>query len=335
MTYYHYFGVIYQASSGWLDRFKKRHGIRELKLLGEKASADFGAAEMYKDQLDEFILEEGYEKANIYNADESGLFWKILPDRTLALKTEMKVPGGKLPKDRVTIMVCANATGSHKIDLLVIGKSKTPRCFPKNRQLPVVYSHSKKAWMNQDIFKDWYKDVFIPAVKERQLKENDSGKVLLLLDNAPSHPSADELNEIDDHFHVKYLPPNTTAIIQPMDQHIIAILKRSYRTEYLAQSVKELENGSFKFTLFDAILLIKSSWSLVTQSALASAWKPLLDREEAIELVEEDLVVVDEDPEITEWINVDEGDQGYGFVEEDDIEMSIFGELPEDNSVEK
>jgi hypothetical protein len=33
--------------------------------------------------------------------------------------------GGKLSKDRVTVLVCANADGTKKMKLFVIGKSKT------------------------------------------------------------------------------------------------------------------------------------------------------------------------------------------------------------------
>jgi hypothetical protein len=57
---------------------------------------------------------------DIYNADETGLFWKALPDRTLTFKNE-RVSGGKLSKERVTCLVCDSMAGE-KVPLLVIGK---------------------------------------------------------------------------------------------------------------------------------------------------------------------------------------------------------------------
>lgn len=33
----------FNASRGWLDKFKKRHGIRRLKIAGEKLSSDEAA----------------------------------------------------------------------------------------------------------------------------------------------------------------------------------------------------------------------------------------------------------------------------------------------------
>jgi hypothetical protein len=54
--------------------------------------------------LDTFSL------CDIYNADETGLFWKALPVHALASKNEC-VSGGKLSKERVTCLVCASMAG--------------------------------------------------------------------------------------------------------------------------------------------------------------------------------------------------------------------------------
>src|SRR5699024_11532775 len=57
--------------------------------------------------------------------------------------------GGKLSKERVTVLVIVNMTGSIKKKLLVIGKSKKPRCFRNVKRLPVIYESNKKAWMTR------------------------------------------------------------------------------------------------------------------------------------------------------------------------------------------
>ncbi|KAJ8957381.1 hypothetical protein NQ318_004861 [Aromia moschata] len=66
---------------------------------------------------------------------------------------------------------------------------------------------------------------------------------ILILDNAPTHPSSTELNEIDPQFFVVYLAPDVTPLIQPMDQGVISALKRPYKTmflnELLAKEFKE------------------------------------------------------------------------------------------------
>jgi hypothetical protein len=71
---------------------------------------------------------EGYEPRDVYNADETGLFFNALPDRTLAYKGET-CHGGKHSKDRLTVLICVNSYGSDKQVLIVIGKSSKARCF--------------------------------------------------------------------------------------------------------------------------------------------------------------------------------------------------------------
>ncbi len=97
---------------------------------GEKRSSDFSAANYWTAEKVPEILAE-YVPSNIFNADETGLYFKGLPNRGHVLASE-KAEGCKVPKDRVTILVCANMDGSEKRRLLMIGKSKRPRYFPKD-----------------------------------------------------------------------------------------------------------------------------------------------------------------------------------------------------------
>ena len=71
------------------------------------------------------ILNE-YNLKDIYNMDETGLFWRMQADSSLATK---QLEGRKQNKERVTITICANADGSDKFPLWIIGKSFNPRCF--------------------------------------------------------------------------------------------------------------------------------------------------------------------------------------------------------------
>ncbi|GBN83205.1 Jerky -like [Araneus ventricosus] len=93
----------FNASSGWLIRFKQRHGIRQLNVEGERLSADVTAADSFCVKFQEFIDEENLIPNQIYNADETGLYWKCLPTKTLASREEKSAPGHKSSK-RITIM---------------------------------------------------------------------------------------------------------------------------------------------------------------------------------------------------------------------------------------
>ncbi|GFU05084.1 jerky protein homolog-like [Trichonephila clavipes] len=131
-----------------------------------------------------------------------------------------------MSKDRVTLMACSNAFGNHKLPLMVIGKSAKPRDF-KNvnmKSLPVYYRSQKKAWMNAMLFKEWFHDQFVPAVKKFN-KENDlPQRAILLIDNAPSHPGTEELSSGE--IKAIFLPPNVTPLLQPMDQCVLQKLKK-------------------------------------------------------------------------------------------------------------
>lgn len=58
-----------------------------------------------------------------------------------------KCSSGEFFKDRITILVCANMSGSDKKKLVVIGKSKNPPCFKGIKNLPVDYYCNENAWM--------------------------------------------------------------------------------------------------------------------------------------------------------------------------------------------
>lgn len=128
----------FNASVGWIENFKKRQGIRLLKICGEKLSCNTLVVPEFLESFKKMITDHSLSPEQIYNADESGLVYKNLNDKTLVHQGEKSAPGRKSQKERVTIMPCANASGNHKISLMLIGKAKKPRCF-KNSSLPPVH----------------------------------------------------------------------------------------------------------------------------------------------------------------------------------------------------
>lgn len=116
------------------------------------------------------------------------MFWRLLLDKTLSHAQEKTAPGRKTSKERVTFLACRNADGSHKVKMLVIGKSQNPRCL-KNAVIPVEYKATKNAWMTALLFQEWFQHSFVKQVRAFLRTQNMSEKALLLVDNAPSHAS--------------------------------------------------------------------------------------------------------------------------------------------------
>ena len=49
--------------------------MRDTQLRGEAGGADTAGAEVYRVRLNELIKKEGLLMSQIYNANETGLFW--------------------------------------------------------------------------------------------------------------------------------------------------------------------------------------------------------------------------------------------------------------------
>ena len=76
------------ASNGWFGKFKKRHALHNLKIQGESASADADAAEKYPAEFEKIIKENGYLPEQVFNADETGLWWQKCLQELLFRKTK-------------------------------------------------------------------------------------------------------------------------------------------------------------------------------------------------------------------------------------------------------
>lgn len=231
-------GSEFAASEGWIDRWKTRHGVRFVSISGEKLSADAEAAKEFSVKFQKIVKENELLPCQVYNTDETGLNFKMLPSKTLAALNE-SVAGTKLIKDRITVTPCSNADGTHKLPLFIIGKSKKPRAFKSINlsSLPVYYRNQKSAWMDCNLFKSWFFDVFAPSVQKDLKQKKLPIRALLLLDNALSHPPEEDL--VEGNIKALFLPPNVTSLIQPMDQGVIEWLKRCYRRKYISSILEK------------------------------------------------------------------------------------------------
>jgi hypothetical protein len=84
---------------------------------------------------------------------------------------------GKKVKDRITVLLTCNMTGIIKIKPLVIGKSKSPRCFKGVKNLPLQYAHNANAWMTASIFEDYLYSWDRRLNKEKKKNYTRSGQL--------------------------------------------------------------------------------------------------------------------------------------------------------------
>jgi hypothetical protein len=62
-------------SDSWLAHFKIRNGLKQIKDHGEAASANLETVEREQQRIQELIKKYGYELRDIFNMDETGLFY--------------------------------------------------------------------------------------------------------------------------------------------------------------------------------------------------------------------------------------------------------------------
>ena len=94
----------------------------------------------------------------------------------------------EMSKVRLTGMAAASVTGE-KLPMLVIWKSKNPRCFKNVKHLPCEYKSQKKSWMNSEIFEEWVRKL------DRKFRADDR-KVAPIIVNCPAHPSISNLTNV-------------------------------------------------------------------------------------------------------------------------------------------
>ncbi|CAF3287422.1 unnamed protein product [Rotaria socialis] len=108
----------FKASNGWLEKFRIRHNISFRVISGESLSVDVTIVDDWVQRIPKII--DDYDPKDIFNCDETGLFFKFMPDKSLTLNRE-QFKGDKKSKERYTILFCVNSTGEEKLKPLVIG----------------------------------------------------------------------------------------------------------------------------------------------------------------------------------------------------------------------
>ena len=240
-----------------------------MKVAGEEGDVSQETLSSWDERSRELM--RGYESRNVWNIDETGQFWRALPDKSLSERGK-RCRSGKNSKERATWAFFVSASGE-KEGPIVVGKSRNPRYFKSlkdsSRPYKCDYFSSSKAWMTSEIFEE------IILRLDRRMKREDR-HILLFLDNATCHPNAliDRFSNIK----MAFLPKNTTSRTQPLDAGIIKLWKVKTKRKLLRYVCSKIDGQKTASDIVKSVNLLmaiqwgKQAWDEINQDTIAKCF---------------------------------------------------------------
>ncbi|KAM3911403.1 tigger transposable element-derived protein 4-like isoform 1-T2 [Leptodactylus fuscus] len=260
----------FHASNGWLNRFRTRHNIVFHPVSGASVEMRDDDAMAWKECLQ--VITGGYADSDIYNMEETGLFFKAIPEQT-SLEKSAQCKGW--PEERLTMALCANLCGDKEQPLVVHTTTGHPH-RTDDPSLGVWRHANKRAWMTRQIYRSW-----IENLNDRmRLQER---RILLFAGIVPCH-STEKLSHVE----VKLLPADGTSWGPPMHQGVIRAFKIHYRKKLLCSLLARTEDGQSvqalaeDITVADALSWVKMAWDnvrpeTITRGFLQSGFMPTVN----------------------------------------------------------
>ncbi|CAI5473812.1 unnamed protein product [Closterium sp. Yama58-4] len=226
-----------------------------------------------REKLPQLLMHLSASPRDTFNLDETALWLSVLTRQTYS---NGRIPGRKVFKERLTVAFLVNADGSHTFRPLVISKAKRPHDFRPDYDPEVLcyWRHNAKGWMTAQLNAAMYAE---------------GRHVIVLLDNASSHMLRSEFawSEIICRMRTTcmsnvclvFLPPNTTAFTQPLDQGIIATARARYCQHWL-RAFTALWNADgvtsvvarFRPNLRDVLAWLSDAWTSVDARTIQRCW---------------------------------------------------------------
>ncbi|OPJ86840.1 tigger transposable element-derived protein 5 isoform B [Patagioenas fasciata monilis] len=274
----------FKASHGWFWRWQKRHGISSQRIYGE---GGLPAEPERAPEAAPAADASGYGDEQIYNANVTGLYWKLLPGTAARRRPA--------PRHRVTVLLAANLTGSHKLKPLVVGGFRDPPSLRHHNQdkFPACYRYSPEARLGPALLRAWFFEDFVPGVKRYLRRSCLQQKAVLLLSSPPPQSGTNPeesppLQTPDGSIRALFLSKGPTGsgsaggggrIPAPLEQGVVSAFKQLYKRELLRLAVSCVASGSGgpvdfvrSFLLKDMLYLAGLSWDLIPAGSIEKCW---------------------------------------------------------------
>ena len=244
----------------WLRGWLTRRQIKLKVFSGEAGAADLSIRKQWLETTFESLLKR-YNPADIWNADECGLFYTQISKSTYCQSTD-KPLGGKVEKHRLSLMLATSMTGQKRRPL-IIHRGRSLLAVNTKRNRPYDYQSQPKCWMTLQIFRHWLE------TWNRELKTQDR-YIALVVDGCKVHQATEKYSNIS----LFFLPPCQTSIMQPLDQGIIRSFKANYRASLLRTKITVIsEKKDISLRLPSYVRLICQSWREVSAQTIMNCYQ--------------------------------------------------------------
>lgn len=264
----------FKASSGFVTRFKRRHGLVNRK--GTKKALvkiPTNALDVLRDWHRELHAKLAGRRY-VINMDETPIFFNLTGDYTLEKKgsKEVLIKTDVAEKKRVTVVlgIIRPLEGApekvYKCKPMLIVKGETRRVVNSMNILAgerdCVVRFDAKAWCNEALCKEWVKKCIPAGVAE---------SALLVWDNFAAHVTEGTLRACAaEKLTVLTLPPNCTPYIQPLDVAINRPFKTLMRQKYRAWAVENPKKQLTNRNIYDFLV---EAWKEISETSILNAFR--------------------------------------------------------------
>lgn len=244
------------ASNGWLDRWKKTYRVSSQMRTEKKPVSNAGyetiVVPFWKAVLELQRSEGKYENRDpaygrfapkqVWNVDQVPV--GFVPNRRTSLNPKGEpcwIPSlgsSGLGKRLGTLILCLRAGDPQIVPPMVVFRGQgsiKPAYLKELDEVGIPYRFQANAWADGSICLDHLKYMYEKIRGE--CKDGHREENLLILDGLASQGTDRFMREaLSRDIYPYYLPPNTTHMLQPIDHHIGAEIKREIAALYEAHS---------------------------------------------------------------------------------------------------
>jgi len=248
------------AGKDWVAGFLRRNPELSLRMpeptsIGRAVGFNTVQVGRFYDLLENAYRDHGFDRAHVWNVDETGLSCVHTPGKIIGKKGQRQI--GKITsgeRGKTVTAVCAyNAEGMFIPPMLIFPRIKMNQRLIHDAPLGTIGAASKSGWIDSSLFLQWFEH-FV-----KRVKPSTNDQHLILLDGHISHKSLPLIEAARSNgVTLLCFPPHTTHALQPLDCVFFGPLKKFYNQ---ACEAFMLHNPGKRITDYDIASLFKNAYS--------------------------------------------------------------------------